>query len=312
MTIAAAKGIALLGAPTSIGISPYSDGGARRLDLTPRALRQAGVVERLAATDHGDVVQEAPYRDLDRPDGRIRNEQDVAEYSSLLAARVADLAAAGRFVVILGGDCTILLGALAGLRRRVSAPGLVYVDAHADFASLEESPSGSACSMNLALAVGRHRDGPIARTGPFVEPERVVHVGRRDEDDREYGSAALMASRVADFPARAVRERGARAIGEEILGCVTADADAFWVHLDVDVLDPGLMPAVDSPLPGGLSVDEVCELLGPVVADPKAAGLQVTIYDPTLDRDGDGALVIVDLLARLLESGTARDVGSAL
>ena len=264
------------------------------MDAAPAALRRAGIARRLGADDLGDVAQLAPYRDADRPLGRMRNESDVAAYSALLADRVAAATAARQFVLLLGGDCTVLLGALSGLRARGGPLGLVYVDGHADFASLEESPSGSACSMNLALAVGRERDDAL------VEARRVVHIGRRDEDDPEYGSAALQASPVADFPVRLVRSRGLRAVAEAALDRVASGAGGFWIHLDVDVLDPSVMPAVDSPLAGGFSPDEAVELLRPIVAHPRALGIDVTIYDPSLDQGDDGARLIVDLLSALL------------
>src|SRR5262249_60438508 len=100
------------------------------------------------------------------------------------AEPIAPASRRGEFVVLLGGDCSILLGALLGLWNARAAPaGLVYIDAHADFATLAESPSHSACSMNLALAAGRV-DGPLARLagdGPLVRGEHVVHIGPRDD-----------------------------------------------------------------------------------------------------------------------------------
>ena len=74
----------------------------------------------------------------------------------------------------------------------------------------------------------------------------------------------------------------------------------FWIHLDADVLDPAVMPAVDSPEPDGLGLDEVAELLTPLVRHPKALGMQLTIYDPTLDPDGSSAGRLVALLERAL------------
>jgi arginase len=294
---------AILGAPTAIGISPYRDGGARRLDLTPGALRELHLVERLRAHDLGDVTSDVPYRDRERPEGRVRNEDDVVAYSQALGSRIAEVSARHEFVVLLGGDCSILLGVLAGLRRARGAVGLAYIDAHADFASLEESPSRSACSMNLALAVGRGYDGPLshlAADSALVEERHVAHLGRRDEDDTAYGSAALRRSGIADLPARAVRARSPAAAAADALARATAAPGGFWIHLDVDVLDPALMPAVDSPLPDGLSTHELLELARPLIRHPAALGLQLTIYDPTLDPDRRGARLLVDLLAALL------------
>ena len=145
--------IAIVGAPSSIGIRPYDDGTPRRLDLAPGALRAQGLVTRLNARDDGDVLP-PPYRELVRPPMAIRNAADVADYSGALAKRVAKAGSAGEFVLVLGGDCSIILGSLLGVSR--SGPtGLVYADAHSDFATPDRSTTGSAAAMCLALAVGR-------------------------------------------------------------------------------------------------------------------------------------------------------------
>jgi arginase len=295
--------IAIIGAPTAIGISPYRDGRARQLHLMPGVLRELGLVQALAAEDFGDVPAEVPYRDVDKPDGRVRNDQDLAAYSQRLGRRIAEVSAGDYFLVLLGGDCSILLGSLVGLRERRPDLGLVYIDAHADFATLKESPSGSACSMNLALAVGRWQAGPIGRLAgesPLVQPGQVVHLGRRDEHDAAYGDEALRRSAIADVPARLVRARGPEAVARETLARVAAAPGGFWIHFDVDVLDPSLMPAVDSPIPDWFSPGEVKALLEPLVQHPAALGLQLTIYDPTLDPQRHAARLLVDLLAEEL------------
>jgi arginase len=97
--------------------------------------------------------------------GGFATSTTLPAYSLRLGRRIAEVSAGHPFIVLLGGDCTILLGSLVGLRERPRAVGLVYIDAHADFATLNRSRSGSACSMNLALAGGRSRAGPIARLG---------------------------------------------------------------------------------------------------------------------------------------------------
>jgi arginase len=300
------RSVALIGAASSIGIRPYDDGTPRRLDRAPRALRNQQLATRVGARDLGDVVP-PPYRDVVRPPGRPRNEQDVASYSRDLAERVAAAARDGAFVVVLGGDCSIVLGCLLGMRRAGHRqPGLAYVDAHADFATPELSRTGSAASMCLALAVGRG-DTPLARLdgeAPLARPADVVVIGRRDDADEPwYGQDALRALPVLDLTHAAVRERGpagaARAALERL---ARPDLDGFWIHLDADVLDPGVLPAVDSPEPGGLELDELGELLTPLVRNPKALGLELTIYDPALDPDGSSAARLADLLERVLGS----------
>ncbi|MDQ3699204.1 MAG: arginase family protein [Gemmatimonadota bacterium] len=299
--------IAVVGAPSSIGIRPYDNSGIRRLDLAPGALREQRLPARLAARDCGDVVP-PPYRDILRPPGRPRNEEGVATYSRALARHVAAAADGGAFVLVLGGDCSIVLGCLLGIRRPGRPPaGLVYVDAHSDFATPEESRTGSAASMCLALAVGRG-DTPLARLGddqPLARAADVVVIGRRDDAEPWYGQDALHALPILDLPDAAVRERGPAGAARAALERVTRpEVGGFWIHVDADVLDPAVLPAVDSPEPGGLGLDELAELLIPLVRHPGAHGLELTIYDPTLDPDRTSAARLAALLERVLGGGS--------
>jgi arginase len=300
--------IVVLGAPSAIGIRPYDGGGARRLDLAPNALRDEGLIKRLRARDLGDVLPPDRYLDLERPEGRCRNDVDVESYSRELAARVAEAAAERDFVLLLGGDCSILLGALLGLRRvRGEALGLVYIDAHADFATLEESPSHSPCSMNLALATGR-ADEPLAHLkgdGPLVAGERVVHIGRRDDHQPAYGWRALAPSGILDLSERTVGRQGIAGSAKLALERVGEFADGFWIAFDADVLDPILMPAVDTPITGGFNLDHAAELLARLVRHPGALGLQLSIYDANLDPHRTGAARLAGVLERAF-AGTAQ------
>jgi arginase len=302
--------IGIVGAPSSIGIRPYDDGGVRRLDLAPGALRQCGLVARLAARDLGDVAP-PPYRDLVRPAGRPRNEGEVASYANALAAQVAAAAANGTFVLVLGGDCSIILGCLLGIRTASRPPvGLVYLDAHADFATPQESRTGSAASMCLALAVGRG-DSPLARLDgdePLARAADVVVIGRRDDAEPWYGHEAFHASPLLDLPDAVIRERGAAATAQAALDRVTQPhLHGFWIHLDADVIDPTDVPAVDSPEPGGPSLGDLAQILTPLLRHPKALGLELTIYDPALDPDRKSAERLADLLEQVLLTALPRD-----
>ena len=295
--------ITIVGAPSSIGIRPYDDGGPRRLDLAPGVLREQGIAARLAARDYGDVWP-PPYSDFARQGLRPRNEESVATYSRVLAGRIAAAAESGAFVVVLGGDCSIVLGCLLGVRKAGSPPvGLAYVDAHADFASPEESRTGSAASMCLALAVGRG-ETPLARLAgaePLTRPENVVLIGRRDHAEPWYGHDALRASPVLDLPGAVVRERGPADVAHTALERLApGGAGSFWIHVDADVLDPSVVPAVDSPTPGGLELDELAELLALLVRHPGALGMELTIYDPALDPERTSAERLAWLLERVI------------
>lgn len=290
----ARKPITVLGAPSNLGLKPYDDGNPRGVDRAPRVYRDLGLVERLGARDLGDV-QAPPYRDFERPDGGIRNEPEIDAYSQALSRRVAETTVEGDFLLVLGGDCSILLGTLLGLRERGPC-GLAFIDGHCDFALPSISTTGGAAGMDLALAVGRNGRAPLVRE------EDVVVLGRKDEADEPfYGVHSLRGSAVQDLPYEQIRTRGVKAVAEDALPRLArTDLRGFWLHLDVDVIDPEVMPAVDSPEPGGLGIDDLAALLLPLARHPRALGLQVTVYDPNLDPDGACASRLVALLERVL------------
>lgn len=305
--------IAVIGAASNVGIRPYDDGReARHLDTTAAVLRSLGVVGRLQADDLGDVPGPA-YRDFQRPLGGVRNESEVAEYSRALATRVASAIDSGRFALVLGSDCSIVLGSLLGARHRGKRIGLAYLDGHSDFATPQESATGSAASMCLALAVGRG-DSPLAALAgpaPLVHPYDVVLMGRRDDDQPYYGNAALAASPIFDIPGPVLVAMPGGAIAMAALHRLgRASVDGFWIHVDADVLDAGVMPAVDSPEPHGPGIDQLAAILAPLVSHPKALGMQITIYDPALDADRTCASRLVELLEKTFATSAVEEAWS--
>ena len=298
--------VALIGAPSSIGIRPYETGLPRHLDQAPQVLRELGLVARVGAEDTGDLVP-AAYRDFTRVPGRVRNEPEVRDYVLAIAKVVEAAVGAGKFPLVIGGDCSIVLGTTLGARSATRGPiGLVYVDGHADFATPDESRSGSAASMCLGLTVGRG-ETPLARLAgePLVDARNVVLIGRRDFHEPWYGHEALARSGALDLPDPTVRAGGYAGMAKEALERVAAaELSGFWIHVDVDVLDPTVMPAVDSPEPGGPGMEELEELLAPFIRHPKALGMELTIYDPALDPDRSAGARLVTLLERLLATST--------
>ena len=300
--------VAIVGAPSSIGLRPDdATGEPQQVDRAPSVLRELGLVGRLGASDLGDVVP-PPYQDFTRPPGGARNESGVATYSRSLADGVAVGLDDGRFVLVLGGDCSIVLGCLLGAARHSGPVGLAYVDAHADFATPEQSQTGSVASMGLALAVG-HGDSPLARLAgpaPIVRPEHVALIGRRDMNEPSYGHEALRVSGILDLPDPDLDPAGTAATASAALERVgSGEVSGFWILVDADVLDPLVMPAVGSPEPGGPGIHELAALLAPIVGHPNALGIAVTLYDPSLDQDRSCAGRLLELLDSLFGRRTA-------
>lgn len=300
--MAAAHELAILGAPTNLGLVPYADGTPRRVHETPAVLRALGIKEAVGAIDLGDVPA-AAFRDRAHVPKTIRNEDLILDHTRRLAARIADALARGYFPVVLGGECSILLAGLFGASAR-GRVGLAYVDAHADFVVPATTTSGQASAMDLALATGRG-ETPLARLkpdGPLVREEDVALLGRKDDvDDAAYGARGPSSTRILDLKWAEIARVGVPATAARAIERLASPETAgFWIHVDADVLRPDLMPAVDDPQPGGLDGDELVALLGPLVAHRKALGLQATIYDPGLDPDRRYGRFWADVLARAL------------
>lgn len=208
---------------------------------------------------------------------------------------------------MLGGDCSILLGTLLALRRR-GRYGLLFLDGHADFYQPEAEPNGEAASMELALATGR---GPsvvadLEGRAPLVRDEHVVHLGRRDGQEAEQaGSQRIEDSDIAVIDLVGIREHGAERVAHDAVDRLRrGGVDGFWVHLDCDVVDDALMPAVDYRLPGGLSWDELRTMLRVARDSGEVVGLEVTIFNPALDPDG---AIARDLVACLVAALAERE-----
>ena len=270
------RSIAIVGAPSSIGIRPYDSGEPRHLDRAPGVLRELGLVQRLGASDLGDVIPPA-YRDYVRPAGpgeeRSRSRRllpDARRAGGGGNQRRPFCSRAGRRLQHRAWDAFWVRGQSAQ-----GSVGLVYFDAHADFGTPEESHTGSVASMCLALAVGRG-ETPLARLAgdaPLVHGKDVVLIGRRDAAEPWYGHAALAASPILDISGAALSDRGVADVAAAALLSLTSPGSSeeprgFWIHLDADVINPTVMPAVDSPTPGGPTIEELVDLLTPLVRHP--------------------------------------------
>jgi arginase len=293
----AVRKIVLLDAPSNLGLRPPAAGTVPGCYKLAGALRDQRLLARLGAAEGGVVVPPRYDRGDWRPGDGVFNAATIAGYSRRLADRLADHVRAGEFPVVLGGDCSILLGSALALRR-LGRYGLAFLDGHSDFRHPgNASAVGAAAGEDLALVTGRGQPDltDIEHLRPYVRDEDVAVLGIRDDDEARAEMAELKIHHVA---VEDIRQDGAEAVaGAACRRLESADLDGFWTHLDADVLDPSVLPAVDSPDPDGLAVAEVRALLRRLAGSPHCVGLQLTVYDPDLDPDLTGAALLADLLA---------------
>jgi len=288
-------------APSILGLKPT---GVERL---PAVLLQHGLADELHARHAGRVEPKTAYNTERDPATLTLNARAIAEYSVQLADTVAEVVGRGEFPILLGGDCSILLGSSLALRRR-GRYGLLFIDGHADFYQPEANPNGEAASMDLAFATG-HGPEPLTnleKLRPLVRDEDVVLFGFRDaEEQRQYGSQPLP-PQMLSMDLKEVRRLGIERAAHRAVEHLTASdrpTHGFFIHLDADVVSDDLMPAVDYRMPDGLTWDELRTALEVALASGRAVGIEITIYNPSLDESGASGRDLSRTLVRALKPG---------
>jgi len=289
----------------AIGVPIDSVGREGGTELAPAAVRERDLAGRLGARDAGDLAPRIRGDERDAATGVVGIDGVLAVTEAVRAA-VGDAVAVGARPLLIGGCCTLVPGALAGLRDAGAAAGIANVDGHVDVYDGVSSPTGEAADMPVGVALGREPARWVAAAGgPSVRPGQVVALGARDPEEAE-DIAALLAGDLAALDVlgpEALRAEGLAAAGER----TAARLGRFWIHLDVDVLDEAAMPATDYLMPGGLDWDELAALLGPLAAAAGLAGLSLGCLNPEKDPDGAATDRTCDLLAEALGlSGSSR------
>jgi arginase len=275
----------ILEACSALGHVPEHRGVAR----APEVLLGAGLADGLNARRAGRLPA-AGYLDAPDPRTGIMNTGPLHDYSIALADAVQAILHRGEFPVVLGGDCSLLLGTALALRRR-GRYGVLYIDGDADFYQPEVNPlRGAASASDLAFATGRGPDivADLEGRRPLVRDGDVVVLGCRDGADRDRRGCQPLPPGMLVLDREHVRSAGPADAAREAVEFLTRPGgpDGFWIHLDADVFDETIMRSVDDPRPDGLTWDDGITILRTAIASPRAAGFQVGIYNPDIDQDG--------------------------
>jgi arginase len=306
---------------TAIGVLGVpSSAGARQLgqESAPMLFRKVGLLDALSALDveirdYGDLPTVSFRPDLAHP--RAQNLATVAAVARDVAERVSSIEADGAFPVILGGDCTITIGVVAGLTREVDDLGLMYFDGDIDLHTPESTSTGIFDGMGMAHILGRGAEelSGIGRRTPLLDERRVALFGYQDAlpDDEEH--ASVSSTGMILFPRSQLGERPEEG-AEEALAELQRNADRYIVHFDVDVVHHSDLPVADVPHFGGVSLDESERCLAVFLAGPMAAAFVLTEFNALQDPQGDIARDIVERVTRCLRprfEKSARPIGEA-
>jgi arginase len=291
----------MLGVPIDSAAAAKDDPplGCERM---PAVLREAGLATAVGIPDAGDMDVRIVGQDVDAEAGMF-GWPSVAEVTTAVRARVAELLDAGTVPLLIGGCCALVPGALAGARDAIGPIGLAYVDGHLDLYDASTSPTREAADMPIAVIADLGPAPWCEHVGaPLIEPRRVALLGPADRAE----AASLGSAMPEDLGIRReLSPQGLRSVGLASAGRSALDrvGGKYWVHLDVDVLDHHEFPATDYPNSDGLSLAEAAALVRPLVRAPGMIGFSVGCYNPDIDPSGSCARDLVSLLGTVLTGG---------
>ncbi len=290
--------LGLIGVPSSAGAHGPGQ------EKAPSALRNAGLLGALreAGVEIEDLGDLPVARFQPDPANRKRqNRSQVIKVARQVADRVAMAVERDLVPLVLGGDCTITLGVVAGLLRRQPDLGLIYFDGDADMTTPDTTHSGIFDSMGVSHLIGEG-DPEVAHFGPrfpLLPPDRITLFGFHPYEVEPSEQRLLETSAIAQYPVTSLGDRPV-ARAAEALGRLEERARAIAVHFDVDVMDSAEIPLANWPHYDALSFGDSMRCLRVFAGTPKLAALVVTEINP--DHDPDGLLVaqFVDAFADAL------------
>ncbi|WP_200411895.1 arginase family protein [Virgibacillus salexigens] len=294
------KRIQIIHAPINLGLSKYPDGRERGCDKLPDALEKLGF--------HSSIGAEITR--LSRPvnpkkaiydDGALNGNQ-IASFSTELADAVGGVLNNSAFPIVLGGDCSVLVGSSLALARR-GKYGLIHIDAHPDYYHKGNRDRAVVAGMDLAIVTGKGTDilTNLENRKPYIRSDHSLTFGFRESDPEQEIIEELnrdgITSLSSDYLIREGKKKTAAAIDDFIN---RNEVDGFWLHLDADVLDAAIMPSVDCSETNGLQWNELIYILKTLFMSHKLAGMNVTILDPDLDPSQNVTKSFADMMIEVL------------
>jgi arginase len=289
--VGGARRLGVIGVPTSA--AAFAPGQ----EQAPQALRDAGLLQELrragaAVVDHGD---RPGWRW--RPDRQNRRAQNVGQIVEIVrdtAQRVADSAAAGEITLVLGGDCTVGIGTVAGQVTAGDGVGLVYFDSHADLNVPESVSEGALDWMGMAHMLGDERAVPeLVQAGPrapLLAPEQVLLFGWGPEQATPFEADAIARRAIATVPVGEV-SADPEGAAERALSVIAERCERLIVHFDVDVIDFTDVPLSENwGRNEGLPYAHAIRALNRLLASPPLVALTITELNPDHAEAGAGSI----------------------
>lgn len=277
-----------------VGVPTFAGALYPGTDETPAALRRKGLLQALedaglAVSDFGDIVlptylprhNTAPVRNWPGP--RMVWEAIVEQGNKWFAPE--------RFNLLLGGDCSIVVGVVDHLAKLYGDKlYLLVIDAHVDVVKPDPNVCVGAAAMGLWFLTNENL---LWQKPATINAEQITVLACQNPPAETYGIQAITLEQL---------RQSIKNTSEAILARIPENA-RILIHFDVDVIGKAEMPAAYAPSETGLTIAECRELLTKLVSDTRTIGMEITEFSAIKDEDGSNARNLNNLLADSLSEG---------
>ncbi|MEK7131345.1 MAG: arginase [Patescibacteria group bacterium] len=292
--------VSVLGVPLDLGKDSSGT------DLGPKYLRKCGLKEMcedvgLAYKDLGDVDC-AERRHAVAGDMKVKYLDEIARVAEKTAQIVNNEITLKNKMVVLGGDHALSIGTISGASVACGGDlGVIWIDAHGDMMTHENTHSGNIHGMPSAavMGLGHHQLVNVLKPGSKIKPENIVYIGLKDLDQEEID--LIRNEKLNTFTVMDIFRHGFEPVVQSIME-LQKRVGNIWVSLDIDCIDKEYAPATLMATPGGLTRREVAHLTKFIGKMCKVVGLDVVELAPKLDEDGKTGQRAIELIAHLLGS----------
>jgi arginase len=276
------------GITSLVGLPFYTQSKYNGMALASSTLRKLGIADVIRKhsrdfRDRGDVKLSTITEDSGPQN--LRNFPHFIEDTNTVFHTLSSWPEPDDFVLCLGGECALITGEMAAFKKSFTGRvGILWMDAHGDFNTPATSPSGFIGGMCLALTCGR---GPsltdeVEKLRPLVSEENIIHVGSRALDSDE--ARAMEESALELYPASKVHRNGTIRTAQTVAHDLAEQCDWIVCHLDLDVIDPRIIPAVNFPASGeALSMEDVITMIRNLRETGKLRVFNIAAYNPLKD-----------------------------
>jgi arginase len=276
------------GTASLVGLPLYTRSKYNGMALASGTLRKLGITEVIRKDsrdfrDRGDVKLSTISEDAGPQN--LRNFSQFIEDTKTVHSTLSSWIGSDDLVFCLGGECALIVGEIAACKREFrGTPGILWLDAHGDFNTPDTSPSGFIGGMCLAMTCGR---GPsltdeIEKLRPLVLEENIIHVGSRALDPEE--AKVMGKSALKLYSASEVHRKGIQETAQTVAHELAEHCDWMVCHLDLDVIDPRIMPSVNFPASGeALIIEDVVTIIRRLRNTDKLRVFNIAAYNPMMD-----------------------------